>query len=152
RAQCCAVALLVVLGAAPARRAEMERRGFCGCLALGLCGLRALTRRVRRLLSVLLHGPDNGQLRADRHQPRWAGCRVRAGGVAAHRHQPRAWAAYVEITPQTRLTPNAQTPGEPPMRVALLALAFFAAAFSTAFAQDEMDRAERELRDALAPA
>lgn len=38
------------------------------------------------------------------------------------------------------------------MRVALLALAFFAAAFSTAFAQDEMDRAERELRDALAPA
>lgn len=38
------------------------------------------------------------------------------------------------------------------MRVAILAAAFFAISFSTAFAQDEMDRAERELRDAMAPA
>jgi outer membrane protein OmpA-like peptidoglycan-associated protein len=38
------------------------------------------------------------------------------------------------------------------MRVALLAAAFLAASFSTAFAQDEMDRAERELSDAMAPA
>lgn len=38
------------------------------------------------------------------------------------------------------------------MRVALLAFAFLATSVSTAFAQDEMDRAERELRDALAPA
>ena len=38
------------------------------------------------------------------------------------------------------------------MRVALLAFAFLAASFSSAFAQDEMDRAERELRDAMAPA
>lgn len=39
------------------------------------------------------------------------------------------------------------------MRVALLAAAFLAAAFTPAFAQDtEMDRAERELRDAMAPA
>ncbi|MEZ5956258.1 MAG: OmpA family protein [Hyphomonadaceae bacterium] len=38
------------------------------------------------------------------------------------------------------------------MRVAILATIFFAASFSAAFAQDEMDRAERELRDAMAPA
>jgi len=38
------------------------------------------------------------------------------------------------------------------MRVAILAAVFFAASLSTAFAQDEMDRAERELRDAMAPA
>lgn len=38
------------------------------------------------------------------------------------------------------------------MRVALVAVAFLAASFSSAFAQDEMDRAERELRDAMAPA
>jgi outer membrane protein OmpA-like peptidoglycan-associated protein len=38
------------------------------------------------------------------------------------------------------------------MRVALLAAVFLAASFSTAFAQDEMDRAERELSDAMAPA
>ncbi len=38
------------------------------------------------------------------------------------------------------------------MRVALLAAAFLAASFSSAFAQDDMDRAERELRDAMAPA
>ncbi|MCX7359986.1 MAG: OmpA family protein [Alphaproteobacteria bacterium] len=38
------------------------------------------------------------------------------------------------------------------MRVALLAFAFLAASVSAAFAQDEMDRAERELRDAMAPA
>lgn len=38
------------------------------------------------------------------------------------------------------------------MRVAILAAAFLAVSFSTAFAQDEMDRAERELRDAMAPA
>lgn len=38
------------------------------------------------------------------------------------------------------------------MRVALLAVAFLAASFTTAFAQDDMDRAERELRDAMAPA
>lgn len=38
------------------------------------------------------------------------------------------------------------------MRVALLAAAFLLAAISSAFAQDEMDRAERELRDAMAPA
>jgi outer membrane protein OmpA-like peptidoglycan-associated protein len=38
------------------------------------------------------------------------------------------------------------------MRVALIAVAFLAASFSSAFAQDEMDRAERELRDAMAPA
>jgi outer membrane protein OmpA-like peptidoglycan-associated protein len=38
------------------------------------------------------------------------------------------------------------------MRVAILAAAFLAASFSAAFAQDEMDRAERELRDAMAPA
>ncbi len=38
------------------------------------------------------------------------------------------------------------------MRVALLAAAFFAASVSSAFAQDDMDRAERELRDAMAPA
>lgn len=38
------------------------------------------------------------------------------------------------------------------MRVALIAVAFLAASFSTAFAQDDMDRAERELRDAMAPA
>ena len=38
------------------------------------------------------------------------------------------------------------------MRVTVLAFAFLAASFSTAFAQDEMDRAERELRDAMAPA
>lgn len=38
------------------------------------------------------------------------------------------------------------------MRVAFIAAAFFAALFSPAFAQDEMDRAERELRDAMAPA
>lgn len=39
------------------------------------------------------------------------------------------------------------------MRVALLAAAFLAASFAPAFAQDaEMDRAERELRDAMAPA
>lgn len=38
------------------------------------------------------------------------------------------------------------------MRVALLAFAFLAASFSSAFAQDDMDRAERELRDAMAPA
>jgi len=37
------------------------------------------------------------------------------------------------------------------MRVAILAAAFLAASVSTAFAQDEMDRAERELRDAMAP-
>jgi len=38
------------------------------------------------------------------------------------------------------------------MRVAILAAVFFAASLSTAFAQDEMNRAERELRDAMAPA
>ena len=38
------------------------------------------------------------------------------------------------------------------MRLAILAAAFLAASFSTAFAQDEMDRAESELRDAMAPA
>jgi outer membrane protein OmpA-like peptidoglycan-associated protein len=39
------------------------------------------------------------------------------------------------------------------MRVALLAAAFLAASFAPAFAQDtEMDRAESELRDAMAPA
>lgn len=38
------------------------------------------------------------------------------------------------------------------MRVALIAVAFLAASFSSAFAQDDMDRAERELRDAMAPA
>lgn len=38
------------------------------------------------------------------------------------------------------------------MRVALLAVALLAASFSSAFAQDEMDRAEQELRDAMAPA
>lgn len=38
------------------------------------------------------------------------------------------------------------------MRVALIAVAFLAASFSSAFAQDDMDRAERELRDAIAPA
>ncbi len=39
------------------------------------------------------------------------------------------------------------------MRVAVLAAAFFAASFAPAFAQDsEMDRAEREMRDAMAPA
>ena len=38
------------------------------------------------------------------------------------------------------------------MGVALLAFAFLAASVSAAFAQDEMDRAERELRDAMAPA
>lgn len=38
------------------------------------------------------------------------------------------------------------------MRVVLLAAAFLAASFGSAFAQDDMDRAERELRDAMAPA
>ena len=38
------------------------------------------------------------------------------------------------------------------MRVVLIAAAFLAASFSCAFAQDDMDRAERELRDAMAPA
>ena len=38
------------------------------------------------------------------------------------------------------------------MRVALLAFAFLAMSAAAAFAQDEMDRAERELRDAMAPA
>lgn len=38
------------------------------------------------------------------------------------------------------------------MRVALLAAAFLAASFSMAFAQDDMDRAQRELSDAMAPA
>lgn len=38
------------------------------------------------------------------------------------------------------------------MRIVLLAAAFCAALTSTAFAQDEMDRAESELRDAMAPA
>lgn len=37
------------------------------------------------------------------------------------------------------------------MRVVLIAAAFFAASVSAAFAQDDMDRAERELRDAMAP-
>ncbi len=37
------------------------------------------------------------------------------------------------------------------MRVAFFAAALFAASLSPAFAQDEMDRAERELRDAMAP-
>ena len=38
------------------------------------------------------------------------------------------------------------------MRVALLAFAFLAASASAAFAQDDMDRAQRELSDAMAPA
>ncbi len=39
------------------------------------------------------------------------------------------------------------------MRVALLAIAFLAASFAPAMAQDnDMDRAEREMRDAMAPA
>lgn len=38
------------------------------------------------------------------------------------------------------------------MRVAILAATFFAASITSAFAQDDMDRAERELRDAMAPA
>lgn len=38
------------------------------------------------------------------------------------------------------------------MRVALIAAAFLAATCSAAFAQDDMDRAERDLRDAMAPA
>lgn len=38
------------------------------------------------------------------------------------------------------------------MRVALLAAAFLTASFSTAFAQDDMDRAEQELRRDMAPA
>ncbi|MBL8547374.1 MAG: OmpA family protein [Hyphomonadaceae bacterium] len=38
------------------------------------------------------------------------------------------------------------------MRVLFIAAALFAASISTAFAQDDMDRAERELRDAMAPA
>ncbi len=39
------------------------------------------------------------------------------------------------------------------MRIAALAIAFFAASLAPAFAQDsEMDRAEREMRDAMAPA
>jgi outer membrane protein OmpA-like peptidoglycan-associated protein len=48
--------------------------------------------------------------------------------------------------------PKRRKLGEQLMRVAILAAAFFAASISTAFAQDEMDRAERELRDAMAPA
>jgi outer membrane protein OmpA-like peptidoglycan-associated protein len=43
--------------------------------------------------------------------------------------------------------------GSVSMRIFLLAAAFLAASFTPAFAQDsEMDRAERELRDAMAPA
>ncbi len=37
------------------------------------------------------------------------------------------------------------------MRVVFIAAAFFAVSFSSAFAQNDMDRAERDLRDAMAP-